>query len=108
MNSGNANLLTLGGNVLGSQHGGVWGGLVSVGLDLHTTSNSGDGLSTGQIGDVDESIVEGSVDTGNTENLGTVSRHVDGFWLILREGFSESDGVEFFVAVSGECALLAR
>lgn len=39
-----AELLAAGGDVLGSQHGGVGGGLVTVGLDLHTTSDTGDGL----------------------------------------------------------------
>jgi hypothetical protein len=31
-------------NVLSSQHSGVWGGLVTVGLDFHTTSDTGDGF----------------------------------------------------------------
>jgi hypothetical protein len=93
-----AKLLAAGSDVLGSQHGSVGGGLVTVGLDLHTTSNTGDGLTaTGitqvslivpyntaispsnfhvpfsradepQIGDVDEGIVEGGEDTGNAED----------------------------------------
>jgi len=93
-----AKLLAAGSDVLGSQHGSVGGGLVTIGLDLHTTSNTGDGLTaTGitqvsliepyntaifsskfhvpyswadepQIGDVDEGIVEGGEDTGNAED----------------------------------------
>ena len=39
-----AQLLAAGGDVLGSQHGGVGGGLVAVGLDLHTTGDTGDGF----------------------------------------------------------------
>ena len=39
-----AELLAAGSDVLGSQHSGVGGGLVTVGLDLHTTSNTGDGF----------------------------------------------------------------
>lgn len=39
-----AKLLAAGSDVLGSQHGSVGGGLVTVGLDLHTTSNTGDSL----------------------------------------------------------------
>ena len=39
-----AELLAAGGDVLGGQHGGVRGRLVTVGLDLHTTSNTGDSL----------------------------------------------------------------
>ena len=33
-------------------------GLISVGLDLHTTGNSGDGLLSRKIGNVNESVVE--------------------------------------------------
>lgn len=42
--SGDSQFLASGGNVLGSQHSGVWGGLVTVGLDLHATSHTGDGF----------------------------------------------------------------
>jgi hypothetical protein len=31
-------------NVLSSQHGSVWGGLVTVCLDLHASGNTGDGF----------------------------------------------------------------
>lgn len=39
-----AELLATGGDVLGSQHGSVGGGLVTVGLDLHTTGDTADSL----------------------------------------------------------------
>ena len=39
-----AKLLAAGSDVLSSQHGSVGGGLVAIGLDLHTTSNTADGL----------------------------------------------------------------
>lgn len=39
-----AELLAADGDVLGSQHGGVGGGLVAVGLDLHAAGDSGDGF----------------------------------------------------------------
>ena len=39
-----AELLAAGSNVLGSQHGGVGRRLVTVGLDLHATSDTADGL----------------------------------------------------------------
>ena len=58
MEGGDTDFLALGSAVLGGQHGGVRGGLVSVGLDLHTTGDTGDGLLTGEIGDVDEGVVE--------------------------------------------------
>lgn len=55
-------------DVLGSQHSGVGGGLVTVGLDLHATGDTGDGLTARQIGDVDEGIVERGEDAGNAED----------------------------------------
>ncbi len=90
-----AELLAAGGDVLGSQHGSVGGGFVTVGLDLHTTGDTGDGFTTAvshfvsllfsfcfspnrilflrgldepEIGDVDESIVERGKDTGNAKD----------------------------------------
>jgi len=56
--SGDADLLALGSDVLGGQHGGVRRRFVSVGLDLHSTGDSGDGLLAREIGDVDEGVVE--------------------------------------------------
>lgn len=40
----NAELLAAGSDVLGGQHSGVGGGLVTVSLDLHATSDTADGL----------------------------------------------------------------
>lgn len=73
MEGGNADLLALSGNVLSGKHRSVRGRLVTVSLDLHTTSNSGDGLLAGQVGNVDESVVEGSEDVGNAEDVLTLS-----------------------------------
>jgi hypothetical protein len=39
-----AQLLAARRDVLSSQHGSVWGGLVTVGLDLHTAGNTADGF----------------------------------------------------------------
>lgn len=47
--SSDAELLAAGSDVLGSQHGSVRGGLVTVGLDLHTTSDTGDGFTAAGI-----------------------------------------------------------
>jgi hypothetical protein len=55
-------------DVLGCQHGGVWGGLVTVGLDLHATGDTGDGFAARQIGDVDEGVIERRKDAGNAED----------------------------------------
>jgi len=63
-----ANLLATNSNILGSQHSSVWGGLVTISLDLHSTSDTGDGFLAREISDMDESIVEGREDMGDTEN----------------------------------------
>lgn len=70
---GGSSSRTAGGDVLSSQHGGVGGGLVTVGLDLHATGDTADGLTAGQIGDVDEGVVEGGEDTSNAEDELTCS-----------------------------------
>lgn len=44
-----AELLAADSDVLGSQHSGVWGGLVAIGLNLHATSDTGDGLTAAGI-----------------------------------------------------------
>ena len=54
-------------NVHGSQHSSIWGGFFSIGLNLHTTGDSGVGFSTGQISDVDEGVVEGGEEMDDTE-----------------------------------------
>jgi hypothetical protein len=66
--SGDTEFLAAGSNVLGCQHGGVGRALVTVGLDLHATGDTGDGFAARKIGDVDEGVVEGSEDTGDTED----------------------------------------
>lgn len=93
-----AELLAADGDILGGQHSGVWGGLVTIGLNLHATSDTGDGLTAAgitqvslwtfhqvyymnlrerirssgvyirKIGNVDKGIVEGSEDTGNAKD----------------------------------------
>ena len=47
-----AELLALGSDILGSQHGSVGGGLITISLHLHTTSDTDDGLTASQIGNV--------------------------------------------------------
>merc|ERR550539_1870149 len=55
-------------NVLGGQHSGVGRGLVSVGLHLHSSGDSTDGLTARQVGHVDEGVVEGGVDVSHAEH----------------------------------------
>jgi hypothetical protein len=60
--------LALGSNILSSQHGGVRGRFITISLDLHTTSNTGDGFTTRKIGHMHKGVVEGGKDVSNTEN----------------------------------------
>ena len=48
----------------------IWRRFFSIGLYLHTTGDSAVGFSTGEISDVDESVVESSKEMDNTENSG--------------------------------------
>jgi hypothetical protein len=66
---GDTDFLALGSDILGSQHGSVGRSLVTIGLDLHTSGDTRDGFATGEIGNVDEGIVEGGEDVSNAKNL---------------------------------------
>ena len=46
---GDAQLLASSSDVLGSQHGSVWGGLVAIGLDLHSACDTADGFAAAGI-----------------------------------------------------------
>ena len=48
----------------------VWRRFFSIGLNLHSTGDSAVGFSTGEIGDMDESVVEGGEEMHNTEVVG--------------------------------------
>jgi len=67
MQSGDIKLLAFDGNVLRSKHGGVGGGLVTVGLHLHAAGNADEGLTARKIGHVDECVVKGSKDVAYPE-----------------------------------------
>merc|ERR1719209_462092 len=56
-------------DILGGQHGGVRGSLVSVGFDLHASGDAADGFAPGEVGHVDEGVVEGGVDVGDAEHV---------------------------------------
>jgi hypothetical protein len=70
--SGDAQFLALFGNVLGGKHSGVRRGFVSVGLDLHSSGDSHQSLSSRQIGDVNECVIEGREQVRNTEDFFSV------------------------------------
>merc|ERR1719343_228115 len=66
--SADAQLLAARCHILCCKHGRVWGRLIAIGLDLHSACHSDDGLATRQVGHMDESVVEGSVDVGNAKH----------------------------------------
>ncbi len=83
MESGDAELLAANSDILGGKHRSVGRRLVSVSLDLHTSGHSHDSLSTRQVSDVDEGVVETCEDVSSCETLSghfnnTLSRHVSG------------------------------
>merc|ERR1719219_21758 len=67
--SSNSELLASHGDVLRGLHSGVRAVLVTIGLDLHATTHSRDGFLAGQVGDVNEGIVVGSVQVADTEDV---------------------------------------
>lgn len=52
---------------LGGQHSSVGRSLVTISLDLHAAGDTCDGFTTGQIGDMDERVVETGVDVSDAE-----------------------------------------
>ena len=63
-----AELLAADGNVLCGKHGSVGRGLITISLHLHATSHADESFLARQIGDVHESVIEGSKDVGNAPN----------------------------------------
>merc|ERR1712203_30574 len=60
-------------NSLSSQHSGVGGGLVTIGLHLHATGHTDDGFPARQVCDMDESVVERGVDVGHPKDVLTIA-----------------------------------
>ncbi len=76
--------------LLGGHHSGVGGGLLSVARDLHTSGDSAESLSAGNVGDVDEGVVPGGHDVGDSNDrfvfLGDFgSEGFQGFVLFLMD-----------------------
>ena len=65
METANAKVLALLGNVLGGKHSSVRRCLVAIGLDLHAAGDLADGLTARGISDVHEGVVEGRVDVAD-------------------------------------------
>ena len=84
MESSDTDFTATSGNILSSQHGSVGGRLVTIGLDLHAAGDARDRLLARQIGDMDEGVVEGCVDVGDTEDklaLSDLGTERDGLFL---------------------------
>jgi hypothetical protein len=101
VHSGDTDLLAAVGAVLGGHHSGVGRRLIAISLNLHSSGHTADGFLSRQISDVNKGIVEGSVDTRNTEDelvgehvLGTIGDHLFGGGG-LRGGLSFSLGSLF-------------
>lgn len=66
---GDTELLATSSDVLSGKHRSVRRRLVSVGLNLHSSSDSDDSLSSRQVSDVDEGVVETREDVSSSESL---------------------------------------
>jgi len=69
VNGIDSDFLELFNNKLGGLHSSVWGGFFSIRGNHHTTGDSAVGFLSGEIGNVDESIVPGGEDVSDTENV---------------------------------------
>ena len=78
-------------DVLGSQHGGVGGGLVTVGLDLHATGDTGDGLTATGITQV--SLCTIFLKCQNARIFFQIRRPLDGCCSDVREIGDVDEGV---------------
>jgi hypothetical protein len=65
------------------------------------TSDTRDGFTTGQISDVDESVVETGVDTGNTENLLAVTGVGAELDVFLGSNFLSFGGLQRLISTGG-------
>ena len=94
MEGGDAQFLALFGDILGGKHSSVRRGFVSVGLDLHSSGDSDKSFSSGQVGDVNECVIEGGKQVSNSEDFFSVldaesSDFLGSFFT------TKSDGIQF-------------
>merc|ERR1712211_226047 len=55
-------------NILCGQHSSVGRSLITIRLHVHATSHPADGLPAGEVGDVNEGVVEGGENVSNAED----------------------------------------
>ena len=65
MNSGDVELLESVDDIDGGLHSCVGGRLITIGFDLHATSDSDEGLASSEISDVDKGVVPGGKDVAD-------------------------------------------
>lgn len=82
VDGGDVELLEPVDDVDGGLHGGVGGGLVAICLDFHAAGDSREGLSAGEIGDVDEGIVPGCEDVADSEDISAGILRAEGSLLL--------------------------
>jgi hypothetical protein len=66
---GYVKLFKTGHNVDGCLHGCVGRTLVTIGLHLHASGHTGEGLSASEVSDVNEGVVPGSEDVAHSEDV---------------------------------------
>ena len=84
--SSDAQLLASLGYILGSQHGSIWRGLISISLHLHPTSYTADSFLVWKIGDVHKSVIEGCKDVAQPKCIFSFSHlraEVDDLFFLL-------------------------
>lgn len=69
VDSGDVELLESVDNVNGGLHSSIGGTLVAVSFDFHSTGDSGESLTAGEIGDVDKGIIPGGEDVTDCEDV---------------------------------------
>ena len=69
MEGSDAQLLASLGYILGSQHGSIWRGLISVSFHLHPTSYTADGFLARKIGDTHKSVSERCKNVAHTKYI---------------------------------------
>ena len=69
VNTVDADLLQFDGDLLGGNHGSVWGALFLIRVHLHSTGDLAVGFASGEIGDVNEGVVPGGQDVSDGKDL---------------------------------------
>eukprot|EP00580_Thalassiosira_gravida_P015295 CAMPEP_0201664492 /NCGR_PEP_ID=MMETSP0494-20130426/5944_1 /ASSEMBLY_ACC=CAM_ASM_000839 /TAXON_ID=420259 /ORGANISM="Thalassiosira gravida, Strain GMp14c1" /LENGTH=108 /DNA_ID=CAMNT_0048143269 /DNA_START=241 /DNA_END=568 /DNA_ORIENTATION=- len=69
MERSDAQVLALSGNILGGKHSSIRRRLITISLDLHAAGDADKGLTTGEVRDVYEGVIEGGEKMRNGEDF---------------------------------------